>query len=74
MNRGTSNRLKARIEQSLKSGDKSRAHVLLHSLAGIYQHTPYPIRERRLTAFAELWPELVKECLDTCCGGNGSEK
>jgi len=65
MKRGPTKRLKAKITAN-RTKDPSYAHVLLHALAGIYNHTPYDVREARLEHWRTEWPELVTACLSTC--------
>lgn len=55
-----------RIKAALKAKDVSYAHVLLHSAAGVYNHTPYPVRMERLQPFAEQFPTLCTCCLKSC--------
>jgi hypothetical protein len=58
--------LQNRIGAALKAKDVSFAHVLLHSLARIYNHTPYPARMERLAPFTTVFPTLCTCCLKTC--------
>ena len=62
----------ATIDLNRKS-DPSYAHVLLHSLAGISNHTPHDVREVRLAGWSKSWPELVAACLFTCSQTKGEE-
>jgi hypothetical protein len=52
--------------QKHRESDPDRAHVLLHSLVGIYEHTPFPVRVVHLEPFNVEFPELVKNCLKGC--------
>lgn len=54
--------LTIRIDRFRKT-DPNRAHVLLHSLAKIYDHTPRGGREIALRPWVERYPELVEACL-----------
>ena len=54
--------LTIRIDRFHKS-DPNRAHILLHSLAKIYDHTPKTVREVQLRPWRDRYPELVKACL-----------
>jgi hypothetical protein len=58
--------LAIRIQDALDAKDPSYAHVLLHSLAKIYNHTPWNERANRLARHAEKFPKLVETCLRTC--------
>jgi hypothetical protein len=49
-----------------RQSDPSLAHVLLHSVTGMYWHTPFPVRAVRLAPFDTEFPELVKRCLKNC--------
>ena len=54
--------LTIRIDRFRKS-DPDRAHVLLHSLAKIYDHTPNSVREVLLRPWRDKYRELVAACL-----------
>jgi hypothetical protein len=54
-----------RIEAARRN-DPSFAHVLLHGAAGVYNHTPHPVRQQRLVKFEHKFPELVSACLRMC--------
>ena len=58
--------IRQKIEDALKAKDVSYAHVLLHSLAHVYNHTPYPVRKERLMPFAEEFATLCTCCLKGC--------
>lgn len=61
-----SKRLEDRITEALRTKDVSFAHVLLHSLARVYNHTPYNVRYERLISFASIFPTLCTRCLKSC--------
>ena len=56
----------ARIAVALKAKDVSYAHVLLHSLGKVYNHTPYNVRYQRLEQFSMIFPTLIVCCLKSC--------
>jgi hypothetical protein len=53
------------IDREIKQ-DRGYAHVLLHTVAHIYFHTPWPKRKEALEPWRERWPQLVKDCLKQC--------
>src|SRR5271169_3155931 len=60
------NSFEAKIAAALQAKDVSFAHVLLHSAAGIYNHTPRHVRKEKLGQWSGLFPTLCTVCLKSC--------